>query len=55
MGWNFGFMARMGVSYKMYKNVEIKAGLQAMSDLSKINTQKVTKSTMYFIGVGYRF
>ena len=55
VGWNFGFMARMGVSYMMYKNVEIKAGLQAMSDLSKINTQKVTKSTMYFIGVGYRF
>lgn len=55
VGWNFGFMARMGVSYRLYKNVEIKTGLQAMSDLSKINTQKVTKSTMYFIGVGYRF
>ncbi|WP_410881611.1 hypothetical protein [Myroides sp. DW712] len=27
VGWNFGFMARMGVSYSLYKNVEIKAGL----------------------------
>lgn len=27
VGWNFGFMARMGVSYKLDKNIEIKAGL----------------------------
>lgn len=27
VGWNFGFMARMGVSYKLGKNIEIKAGL----------------------------
>lgn len=55
VGWNFGFMGRIGVSYKMSNHLEIKGGLQAMSDLSRINTQKVTKSTMYFISVGYRF
>ena len=55
VGWNFGFMARMDVSYRLNNKFEIKTGLQAMSDLSKINTQKVTKSTMYFIGAGYRF
>lgn len=55
VGWNFGFMGRIGVSYKLYHNIEMKAGLQVMSDLSKIDTQKVTKSSMYFISAGYRF
>lgn len=55
VGWNFGLIARIGASYKLYDQLEMKVGIQSLTDLSKINTQKISKSTMYFISVGYRF
>lgn len=55
LGWNFGIDGDLKLLYNLYKNFDIKTGFQTMTDISKIEDQKITQGHSYSLGIGYRF
>lgn len=55
IGWNIGFMGKLGIKYNIYKNFNVKLGIQTMTDISKIENQQVNHQSTYFAGLGYQF